>query len=210
MQYIREPINTITHFLGMLVAIIMMPIVIMKSDTVIQILAVCIFSMGLIGLYGTSAIYHGIRGSESTLRKWRLADHIMIYILIAATYTPVCLINLKGVIGLVLLSTIWILTIMGIIAKILWVNMPRALYTGLYVLLGWAAIFAIYPLYLAVGMRGVLLLVGGGLAYTFGAIIYAKKPSFSFLKFGFHEVFHLFILLGSTLHFLMIYFYTLT
>lgn len=209
MQHIREPINSITHLIGMLLSVIALPIVILKSNTLTQIITVSIFCIGLIGLYGTSSIYHGLKKSPSTLEKWRMADHIMIYILIAASYTPICLISLEGILGTVLLSIIWVLTIMGIVAKVLWTNMPRKLYTSLYVLLGWAAVFTIYPLYIAVGPIGVALLVAGGLAYTFGAVIYAKKPPFVFLKFGFHEVFHLFIILGSLLHFLMIYHYVL-
>lgn len=209
MQYIREPINSITHLLGMLASLLAVPFIITKSHTITEVVAVSIFCLGLIGLYGTSSLYHGVKGTSHKLEKWRLADHIMIYVLIAATYTPICLISLKGWIGLTLLSIIWSLTIVGILFKIFWKDMPRKLYTGLYVLLGWAAIFAIYPLYLAIGLGGTLLLVGGGVSYTVGAVIYAKKPKFSILNFGFHEVFHLFILLGSLLHFLMIYQYTL-
>lgn len=209
MQLIREPINSLTHFIGMIAAISAIPFIILKSTTVLQVVSVSIFCLGLVGLYGTSSIYHGIKGSDKKLYGWRLADHIMIYVLIAATYTPICLLSLKGTLGIVLLSVIWVLTILGIVAKVLWVNMPRKLYTSLYVLLGWAAVFAIYPLYRSVGLIGVLLLVGGGLAYTFGAVIYAKKPKFSILRFGFHEVFHLFIILGSILHFIMIYNYSL-
>lgn len=210
MQHIREPINSITHLIGMILSIIALPIVIMKSNTITQIITVSIFCIGLIGLYGTSSIYHGLKKDPSTLEKWRMADHIMIYILIAASYTPICLVSLEGLLGIVLLSIIWILTILGIVAKVVWTSMPRKLYTSLYVLLGWAAIFTIYPLYLSVGTIGVSLLVAGGLAYTFGALIYAKKPSFEILKFGFHEVFHLFIILGSLLHFFMIYNYVLS
>lgn len=209
MTYIREPINALTHFIGMVLAIIALPILLIKSQTLVQIIALSIFAMGLIGLYGTSAIYHGIKAKPQVLKGWRMADHIMIYVLIAATYTPICLLTLKGTIGIVLLSIIWAMSILGIVAKIIWLNMPRPLYTALYVALGWAAIFAIYPLYRIVGLAGILLLIGGGLAYTIGAVIYAKKPSFEFLKFGFHEVFHLLIILGSTLHFIMIYHFAL-
>ncbi len=91
----------------------------------------------------------------------------------------------------------------------LWLNMPRKLYTALYVILGWAAVVAIVPIYNAIGINGVLLLVSGGLSYTVGALVYAKKMKITIWKFGFHEIFHLFILLGSGLHFYMIYNYTM-
>lgn len=209
MQIIREPINSITHFIGMVAAILGVPFLLMKGDNIIEWTAISIFAIGLIGLYFTSSFYHGIKSTEKVLEGWRLADHIMIYILIAATYTPICLLALEGTLGLVLLAVIWTLTILGIIAKVLWRNMPRKLYTGLYVILGWAAVGAIYPLYLNVGLLGTLFLVFGGLSYTIGAVVYGKKPNFSILKFGFHEVFHLFILLGSAFHFSMIYLYVL-
>lgn len=209
MQFIREPINSITHFIGMVAAILGFPFLIIRGDNWLQWVSLTVFALGLIGLYATSSIYHGLKKSHTVLERWRLADHIMIYVLIAASYTPICLLALEGLLGIVLLSVIWTLTILGIVAKVLWRNMPRKLYTALYVLLGWAAVGAIYPLYLSVGGIGILLLVLGGLSYTVGAIIYGKKPSFSFLKFGFHEVFHLFILLGSAFHFFMIYQYVL-
>jgi len=209
MQNIREPINSLTHLFGMMMALIALPFVLIKSITPVQYIAMVIFILGLVGLYGTSALYHGIKRPPQILAKWRKADHMMIYILIAATYTPICLITLKGPIGYTLLSIIWGLSIGGIVLKLFWLNMPRKLYTALYVILGWAAIFAIYPIYQAVGLIATLLLVLGGIAYTVGAIIYARKPNFKIASFGFHEIFHLFILLGSSLHFLMIYFYVL-
>lgn len=175
MNMLREPINSITHLLGMIIAIALLPIMLIKSTGYLEITATSIFAIGLIGLYGTSGIYHGIKAKEKTLNNWRMADHIMIYILIAATYTPVCLLSLKGIFGITLLIIIWALTIAGIVAKTLWLNMPRKLYTGLYIGLGWAAIFALYPLYVNVGLMGVLLLLFGGISYTIGGVIYAKK-----------------------------------
>lgn len=209
MQHVREPINSMTHLFGMIASLIALPFVLMKSINIVQTIAMIVFISGLVGLYGTSAMYHGIKKAPSILEKWRKADHMMIYILIAATYTPICLITLKGLIGYSLLATIWTMSIAGIILKIFWLNMPRKLYTALYVILGWAAVFAIYPIYQAVGLLATLLLVFGGISYTLGAVIYARKSTFTIGQFGFHEIFHLFILLGSLLHFLMIYFYVL-
>lgn len=206
MQHIREPINSITHFIGMVLALIALPFVIHKSQNSLELISSTIFILGMVGLYGTSATYHA---KHRHLNKWRKADHMMIYILIAATYTPICLIALNGLTGYILLSIIWTMAILGIVLKAFWLNMPRKVYTALYVILGWAAIFAIYPLYQAVHLTGTLLLVGGGISYTLGALIYARKSNFNIGGFGFHEIFHLFILLGSFLHFLMIYVHVL-
>lgn len=209
MQNIREPINSITHFIGMILSILAMPFFLIKSSTAIQVVSTSIFCLGLIGLYGTSSIYHGLKKNEKVLNNWRKADHIMIYILIAATYTPICLLSLNNWVGYTLLAIIWVFSILGIVAKAIWLNMPRKLYTALYVILGWAAVFALYPLYKAVGIVGVFLLLAGGISYTVGAVIYAKKSKIQIGNFGFHEIFHLFILLGSFCHFMMIYHYTI-
>lgn len=209
---IREPINSITHLIGAILSVVAFGFLLSKSITnksVIQIVTITIFSIGAIGLYLTSALYHGLNKSKEILERWRKADHIMIYILIAATYTPICILTLKGVIGISLLVVIWSLTILGIVAKILWLNMPRSVYTSLYVLLGWAAVIAIIPLYKSIGAGGTMLLIGGGVAYTLGAVIYASKIKLYIWKFGFHEIFHLFIILGTSLHFGMIYRYSL-
>lgn len=207
---LREPINTLTHLLGVVLSIIGFIVLLHKSITngsVVQAVASSIFCFGLIGLYATSSLYHGLQGKHEYLEKWRKADHIMIYVLIAASYTPICVLILKGVVGTVLLSVIWSMAVLGIIAKAIWLNMPRKIYTALYVLLGWAAIFAIVPIYKSAGFYGMLLLVLGGISYTIGAVIYSMKLKFNIWNFGFHEVFHLFILLGSGFHFTMIYQY---
>lgn len=209
---IREPINSITHFIGALLSIIAFALLLHKSianNSVIQIVTSSIFCIGLIGLYSTSSLYHGLKKNPKVLEGWRKADHIMIYILIASTYTPICILTIKGTLGITLLSIIWAMTILGIVAKVLWLNMPRKLYTAFYLILGWAAVFAIMPIYKSIGTAGVMLLIFGGLAYTVGAVIYAKKFKLFIWKFGFHEIFHLFILLGSSLHFLMIYNYAI-
>lgn len=209
---LREPINSITHLIGAVLSAIAFIFLLSKgisNKSFMQIITSTVFSIGAIGLYSTSALYHGLNKSKKILEKWRKADHIMIYILIAATYTPICVLTLKGVIGITLLISIWILTLLGIVAKVLWLNMPRTIYTSLYLLLGWAAVFAIMPIYKAVGLGGALLLIGGGIAYSVGAVIYATKFKAKIWKFGFHEIFHLFIILGTSLHFSMIYNYSL-
>jgi hemolysin III len=210
MKYgIREPLNSITHLFGVIlsgIGLIFLLISSISSGEYVKIISSVIFSFGLIGLYSASTIYHWKITSEKTLEFLRKIDHSMIYILIAATYTPICLITLKGTTGYVLLSIVWSLGIIGIVLKLLWMNAPRWLYTSFYLILGWAAIFVIYPLYKILPTAGLLLLFAGGISYSVGAVFYATKSErIKIWKFGFHEIFHVFILVGSLSHYLMIY-----
>ena len=178
---IREPINSITHLAGALFSIVglilLLKVSIEAKDTV-KILSSIIFSFGLIGLYTTSSIYHGINKKIVLFRK---LDHIMIYFLIAASYTPICLITLQGKVGYTFISIIWSLAITGGILKIFWLKAPRWLYTSFYLILGWAALFLLIPLYKALPIMGISLLFIGGLLYSIGAIIYVTKSK----KMGF-------------------------
>lgn len=209
----REPVNTITHLSGVALSLIGFGIGLIlsiQSGSVVKIIASIVFCMGLIGLYTASTLYHWLHVKESTLKILRKLDHSMIYILIAATYTPVCLITLKGWVGYTFISIIIGLTIAGIASKLLWLTAPRWIYTGFYLLLGWAALFIIMPIYRNLPTGGFVLLVLGGLSYSLGAVIYAAKPKFLNLGvFKFHEIFHLFILLGSIFHYLMMYIYVI-
>ena len=203
---IREPINSVTHLIGAILSVIGLIFLLktsIESGEILKIVVSCIFSAGLIGLYLTSSIYHSVFKNITFFRKM---DHMMIYVLIAASYTPICLITLKGYMGGILMGIIWTLAVVGGILKFFWLNAPRWLYTGFYLLLGWAAIFVIYPLYIKLPHTAVFLLVFGGVLYSLGAIIYATK--FKWMKigaFGFHEIFHIFIMLGSLNHFIMVY-----
>lgn len=210
---IREPINSITHLCGIVlsaIGLIFLLISSINSGDYIKIISSIIFSFGLIGLYSASTIYHWYIASEKTIEILRKVDHSMIYILIAATYTPICLITLKGLTGYVLLGIVWSLGIIGIVLKLLWLNAPRWLYTSFYLILGWAAIFVIYPLYKILPSAGLMLLFAGGISYSVGAVFYATKSErIKIWRFGFHEIFHVFILIGSLTHYLMIYKYVI-
>lgn len=206
---IREPINSLSHLIGCVLSIIGFRYLILASiatGSSIKIVSSVIFSLGLLGLYAASTIYHWSTLPKKALETLRKVDHIMIYFLIAATYTPICLITLNGTIGYTLLTIVWSLAVAGMILKIFWLNAPRLLYTSFYLILGWAVIIVIYPLAKHLAISGVLLIALGGISYTIGAIIYAFKPEKLLLwKFGYHEIFHIFILLGSILHYITIY-----
>lgn len=163
--------------------------------------AFAVFSVSLILLYGTSALYHLLRASERGLAMLRRLDHIMIFVLIAGTYTPICLIPLRGWWGWSLFGAVWLIAGVGIIGKLFWFDAPRRLYTGIYLAMGWMVIIAVYPLIQALSLPGLLWLLSGGLFYTGGAIVYAcKYPDMVPGLFGFHELWHIFVMAGSFCH----------
>jgi len=204
----KEPVNTLTHLAGALLSVVALVWMIIKgvsNGSTLQIVSAIIFGLSLIALYTASTVYHWVPSSEKLNALLRRVDHSMIYILIAGTYTPVCLLALKGVMGWTLFAIVWGLAIVGIIMKLVWFSAPRWLYTSFYLILGWMAIFFIVPLYKALPLEGFVWLVTGGVLYSVGSIIYATKSKHIQISvFGFHEIFHMFVLGGSFSHFLMI------
>jgi len=159
-------------------------------------------------LYTVSTLYHWLPLSEKNLIIFRKIDHIMIFVFIAASYTPVCLITLRESWGGIILYIVWGLTLAGFFLKLFWLKAPRYLYTSIYLLMGWIIIVAILPLSKVMASEGLLWLALGGVFYSTGAVIYAiKKPDPLPNVFGFHEIFHLFIVAGSFSIFWMIYKY---
>jgi len=211
---LREPVNSMSHFIGLILSLTGLVFLMIKSvqtGSPVSPFSVFIFGLSLILLYSSSCVYHGVVSGERVIRNLRKTDHCMIYILIAGTYTPICLITLKGTMGTVLFVVIWGLAILGIVFKLVWFDAPRWLYTLFYLALGWVAIFFIYPISRAMPGTGVFLLILGGIFYSGGAVIYALKPKkLKILKLGFHEIFHLFILAGSISHYLFVYYYVLS
>ncbi len=208
---LREPINSITHLAGagvfLIGTIIMIAHRIITDAPLKNIIGVTVFGISLIMLYMASGIYHAYIGSEKVLEKLKKLDHSMIYVLIAGSYTPMCLQVLTGTKQVVILSIIWAIALFGIFGKIFFLNIPRVLYTFFYLFMGWIVIFFIGDVYRGVDFNGFLLLFIGGVLYSIGGIIYMiKKPNFS-KEFGFHELFHLFILGGSLFHYFFTFFY---
>ena len=213
-MYIREPINGLTHLLWALLAFAGLLAMVIKVATttadLLQLTAVIIFGVSMILLYSASAIYHMVITKKQITALLRRFDHSMIFILIAGTYTPFCLISLNGWVGWTLFTIIWGLAILGIIFKMVWFQAPRWLSTGIYIGMGWLVIFFIYPLSQVLDPVGLWLLFIGGILYTVGGVIYGLKPKVLTLKhLGFHEIFHIFIMLGSTAHFLSVYLYVI-
>lgn len=213
-RYMREPINGLTHLFGAVLAIIGTIFLMIKGsqtlNSTLELSSLVIFGISMFLLYSASATYHMVIASDNVIAWLRKLDHSMIYLLIAGTYTPFCLITLQGTIGIVVLSIIWLAAISGVVFKLIWFHSPRWLSTGLYILMGWLIIFAIVPLAANLALSGLILLITGGVIYTLGGIIYVLKPRWLESKYlGFHEIFHLFILAGSLAHFFSIYLYVI-
>lgn len=204
----KEPVNSITHLVGAVLSAAGLTWMIVKSvlhQNPLQLTSALIFGISMILLYSASSIYHAVKSSPHVENILRRIDHSMIFVLIAGTYTPICLLALPRPLGPILLIVLWSLTVAGIFFRVFFLNAPRWLYTMFYVLMGWLAIFFILPIYRNIAIQGFLLLWIGGIFYTVGALIYARKPAWMTLPhFGFHEIFHLFILGGSLAHFIMI------
>ena len=211
-QYLREPVNALTHLFGAVLSLIGTIILLSNSTLFVNPLAIAsilIFGLSLVMLYTTSGIYHLVYTTDAILLKLKKLDHSMIFILIAGSYTPFCLLALDGFWQWSIISVVWTLAIVGILLKIFWIQMPRYLSTGLYIGMGWIAVFALKPLYASLSSGGFFFLILGGVMYTIGGIIYGtKKPNFS-PNFGFHEIFHIFVMLGSFCHYWAVFKYVL-
>lgn len=210
---LREPVSCLTHFIGFLMGIPILIMLVLKAQaqgTPWHVASLCIFGISLLLLYGASSLYHAVTLPDQTIKVFRRIDHMMIFILIAGTYTPICLVPLRGVWGWTLFGLVWGFAVAGIILKAVWIQAPRWLSTAIYVIMGWLVLIAFFPLERAVPLGGIVLLIAGGVTYTIGALIYALKwPKFHFKFFGFHEIFHLFVLGGSCFHILFMFLYIL-
>ena len=203
----REPLNGLTHFLGVIMGIVAIILLLIKNDnTPTNYVSFAIFGGTMILLYSFSTLYHWLNISKNKIKIFRKIDHIMIFVFIAGTYTPVCLLGLKGAWGWSIFGVIWGLTICGLFLKLFWITASRLFSTLIYIFMGWIIFIASYPLCKNLSSKGLFFLIVGGIAYSLGATIYwLKKPNFKF--FGSHEIFHIFVILGSISHFIMIYHY---
>ncbi len=202
---LREPVNALTHLLGAVLSVIglvMLIVAAAQHGSVRQIVGVSIFGASLVMMYCVSAVYHASTLSERGRGHFQRIDHVMIYVLIAGSYTPICLIVLGGRLGMALLITVWALAALGVFQKIVWMHAPRGLSTALYIGMGWIAVILARPLIAASSPGFFLWLLAGGIAYTVGAVVYAKKwPRGGAKIFGSHEIWHLFVMAGSFAHY---------
>lgn len=208
---IKDPGSAITHFAGLLLAVAAtIPIIIKAAHTPgpAHVLAISVFMTSMILLYAASTIYHTLNISPKVNKLLRKIDHMMIFILIAGTYTPVCVLVLGDRTGLTLLLAVWIIAIIGMVINALWITCPKWFSSIIYISMGWACVTAFQRLVQALPPRAFGWLLAGGIIYTIGGIIYAHKlPIFNSRHkyFGSHEIFHLFVMGGSLCHYIMMY-----
>ena len=204
----KEITSALTHLAGAIFGVIGLFILLnvaIKQRSLISIVAFFIFGLSMILLYSSSFAYHLIDKSKKKAKDiMRKVDHIMIFVLIAGTYTPFCLLVLDKSIGYKMLAIVWSITIIGAFIKIFWINAPRWVSAGLYLGMGWLSVIIIKPMTYSLPTSGIFYLVLGGILYTVGGVIYGlKKPNINLSWFGFHELFHLFVLAGTFSHFLV-------
>lgn len=210
---IREPGSAITHFIAMMMAVFAAAPLLVKaalSTTSHTLLAMSIFILSMILLYGASAAYHSLNIKGKALRIFRKLDHMMIFVLIAGSYTPVCLIVLGGKSGYTLLAVVWGIALLGMTLKACWVTCPKWFSSIIYIAMGWVCLGVFSTLWNVLPHAAFLWLLAGGIIYTAGGVIYALKlPAFNnkYKFFGSHELFHLFVMGGSICHFIFMYLY---
>lgn len=214
-SHIKDPGSAITHFIGMLMAIFAaVPLLIKAANepSRIYIISITVYAISLILLYAASTIYHTFNKSERVNTILKKIDHMMISILIAGSYTPICLLVLKGKLGVILLSVVWGIAIVGILIKAFWVYCPKWISSVLYIGMGWTCVLAFTQILNSLSSAAFGWLLAGGIIYTIGGVIYALKlPIFNTKHkyFGSHEIFHLFVMGGSICHFILMYVFIL-
>ncbi|MBE5874536.1 MAG: hemolysin III family protein [Lachnospiraceae bacterium] len=210
---IREPGSALTHFIGMMMAVFATIPLLIKAGIESggrAFAAMAIFMGSMILLYAASTTYHTVNLTGKYLKIFRKIDHMMIFVLIAGSYTPVCLIVLGGNLGYRLLALVWGIAIFGIAIKACWITCPKWFSSIIYIAMGWVCVFAFGPLFHSLPLSAFLWLLAGGIIYTIGGVIYALKlPVFNsrYKSFGSHELFHLFVMGGSICHFIFMYLY---
>ena len=201
-----RPWSAITHAAGVLFAVLGTALLLLRSHTSAQVLSFSVYGLSMIVLYTASTLYHCLRTSVAGRRYLRKFDHSSICLLIAGSYTPICLLGLEGGCGPVLLISVWIFAMAGILQSLCWITAPRSLSAGIYLAMGWLVVFALKPLSTALPLEGMIWLVAGGVLYSIGAVLYALKwPGRNNPRFGCHEIFHVFILFGSVCHYINMY-----
>lgn len=210
---IKDPGSAITHLIGTLMALFAATPLLIKAASQprkIHLISLGVFILSMILLYVASTVYHTFGKTVTVHQRLKKLDHMAIYILIAGTYTPICVIALGGQLGFLMLSLIWGLAALGIIVTGIWVHCPKWFSSVVYIAMGWTCVLAFTQIINSLPNAAFQWLLAGGIIYTIGGIIYALKlPIFNnkHKYFGSHEIFHLFVMGGSFCHFMLMYQY---
>ena len=206
LKKLREPVNSLTHWAGALLALGgLIALLIIGWDTPAKIISLAIYGVSLIAMFSASATYHMVRVKDRALEIFRKVDHAAIYLLIAGTYTPFCVNAFEGFWKWGMLTIIWSLALIGIIAKVFYIRAPRWLNAGIYLVMGWLALAAAGQMLAALPAWVLTWLIIGGVLYTLGAVVYITKI-FNFKPgvFGFHEMWHIFVLFAAAAHYVAV------
>ncbi|MGH3145711.1 MAG: PAQR family membrane homeostasis protein TrhA [Rubrobacter sp.] len=200
---LREPVSGLTHLAGVLLAVVGLVVLLSTAaGRTDQLVGFGIFGLSLISLYGASSLYHLLPLSPPAVARLRRLDHMTIFVLIAGTYTPICLLALDGSWRIGLLVLVWGLALCGVLLKLFWMGAPRPFSVALYLAMGWVAVVAAPVILESLPTGGTAWLLAGGVVYSGGALVYGFKwPDPVPGIFGFHELWHLFVLAGSACHF---------
>jgi hemolysin III len=206
---LREPVNGLTHLITAGVALIgLIFLLIIGWGQLGKVISLVIYGLSLTLLFLASGIYHSIKAKPEIIQKLRKFDHAAIYLLIAGTYTPICFNMLEGFWKWGMLGIVWALALIGIGVKIFLINTPRWMTAGVYIVMGWLCVFGVQEILAALPVGALIWLALGGLIFTLGAIVYITKiMNFKPGVFGFHEVWHIFVIAGALAHFIMIAYY---
>ena len=204
-----DPVSAFTHFLAFILCIIAFPPLLVKAAIhgvdFIGLMSLSIYMMTMIMLYGASSAYHTFNTSTKTRKILKRLDHFMIYMMIAGSYTPMCTMVLGIPNGLFLLILVWSVTLIGLIQTIFFVDCKKWVSSLIYIAMGWLALLVVGKLISLMTLSAFIFLVLGGVFYTVGGIVYAFKFSLPGELFGAHELFHIFVMLGSLMHFIMMF-----
>jgi hemolysin III len=208
-----EIFNTISHIFGTILSITVTVILIVYASVagkVWHIVSFSIYGVTLISVFLASSLHHGINGNKTIENIFRLFDYLAIFLLIAGTYTPICLTIIRDPLGWSIFGIIWGLAIIGILIKIVFPKIPKWVTNTIYISMGWVGIIMIYRLLTIIGIGGVMMILLAGLFYTVGSFIfYLEKPNPIPNKFGFHEIWHIFVIIGALIFSLFMYIYIL-
>ncbi len=203
---LREPVNGLTHLAGAIAALFgQIALLMVASSGIEKVASVIVYGLSLVALFSASAAYHLIKAGPKTIEILRKIDHSAIYLLIAGTYTPICINAFTGFYRWGIPVIVWSIAFAGILVKVFFIKEPRWVSAAVYLVMGWLSVFAAGQIIAALSPVTLTWLIVGGVVYSLGAIVYATKIfNFAPGKFGYHEVWHLFVLAGAAAHFMAV------
>ncbi len=208
--HLKDPVSAITHGIAAVASVIGTPILLIHASnnnaSTLTLLSLAIYGLSMTMLYCASTIYHALYLPEKQTTILKKVDHMSIFVLIAGSYTPVCLSLLHNTSGYVMFVVIWALALLGIVLKAFWVYCPKYVSSIIYIGMGWTALFSIRSIYAALTPLGFFWLLLGGILYTAGGVLYSFNIKIN-EQWGSHEIFHLFVMAGSLCHYIMMFFF---